>query len=263
MTQNTPPTTNDWRSALRQSQQQLAALVEPLSDAEVEAPSYASEWSIAQVLSHLGSGAEIFTMFLEAALNGLPAPGLEAFQPVWDEWNAKSPQAQARDGIRADAAFADALEALDDDASEAWRLEMFGGEQRLADVIRLRLGEHALHSWDIAVALDPAATVPTRSASLLIDHLDQLVARAGKPPKEPLRVAIITEEPSRRFDLDASGEALSLTAQPPGADGAAALRLPAEALLRLVYGRLDPDHTPSLTADGVDVDTLRQMFPGV
>jgi uncharacterized protein (TIGR03083 family) len=263
MTENTLPATDEWLSALRQSQQQLAALVEPLSDAEVEAPSYASEWSIAQVLSHLGSGADIFTMFLEAALNGLPAPGSEALQPVWDEWNAKSPQAQARDGIRSDAAFVDSLEALDDAAREGWRLEMFGGEQRLADLMRLRLGEHALHSWDVAVALDPAAIVPTRSVSLLIDHLDQLVARAGKAPKQPLRVAITTDEPSRNFALDASGEAISLTPQAPGGAGDVALRLPAEALLRLVYGRLDPDHTPSLTADGVDVDTLRQMFPGV
>ena len=36
------------------------------------------------------------------------------------------------------------------------------------------------------------------------------------------------------------------------------------ALLRLVYGRLDPDHTPPvevLTSD-VDLDLLRQTFPG-
>jgi len=40
------------------------------------------------------------------------------------------------------------------------------------------------------------------------------------------------------------------------------LRLPAEALVRLVYGRLDPAHTPALEARGVDVDELRRIFPG-
>ena len=34
--------------------------------------------------------------------------------------------------------------------------------------------------------------------------------------------------------------------------------------MRLVYGRLDHDHTPgSVTATGVDLDELRATFPGV
>ena len=39
--------------------------------------------------------------------------------------------------------------------------------------------------------------------------------------------------------------------------------LPAEALVRLVYGRLDPDHTPSFDGDEADLDELRRAFPGV
>ena len=40
---------------------------------------------------------------------------------------------------------------------------------------------------------------------------------------------------------------------------------PAEAFLRLVYGRLDPDHTPAVDLDAADVtlDELRRTFPGV
>jgi hypothetical protein len=38
--------------------------------------------------------------------------------------------------------------------------------------------------------------------------------------------------------------------------------LPAEAFVRLVYGRLDPDHTPPLTSRQVDLDRLRRAFPG-
>jgi hypothetical protein len=36
-------------------------------------------------------------------------------------------------------------------------------------------------------------------------------------------------------------------------------------LLRLVYGRLDPDHsTPvEIDGDGIDIDRLRQVFPGI
>jgi hypothetical protein len=51
----------------------LRAIVEPLGEDRLQQPSYASEWSIAQVLSHLGSGAEIFMMFLDAGLSGAGA----------------------------------------------------------------------------------------------------------------------------------------------------------------------------------------------
>jgi uncharacterized protein (TIGR03083 family) len=259
-----PATTTAWLSALRQSQQQLAALVEPMSDQEVEAPSYDTEWSIAQVLSHLGSGAEIFSLFVEAGLNGAPSPGAEAFQPIWAEWNAKSPQQQARDALRSDAAFLERLDALTDAQREGWQLEMFGSQQRLADVLRLRLGEHALHRWDVAVMLDDGATVDANAVGLVIDHLDQLVSRAGKAPEDPIDVVITTDGPNRSFGLTASDGAVALTPREPGSAGDARVKLPAEALLRLLYGRLDPDHTPpAVVAEGVDLDTLRRMFPGV
>ena len=40
------------------------------------------------------------------------------------------------------------------------------------------------------------------------------------------------------------------------------ITLPAEALLRLFYGRLDPEHTPEYAAEGIDLDRLRPVFPG-
>jgi len=39
--------------------------------------------------------------------------------------------------------------------------------------------------------------------------------------------------------------------------------MPAEALLRLAYGRLDPAHTPAeVEADPADLNRLRAVFPG-
>ena len=43
--------------------------------------------------------------------------------------------------------------------------------------------------------------------------------------------------------------------------GEADLKLDDDALVRLVYGRLDPEHSP-VGADGPKLDTLRQVFPG-
>jgi hypothetical protein len=55
---------------------------------------------------------------------------------------------------------------------------------------------------------------------------------------------------------------VSLAEASSGEDGTARIRMPAEALLRLVYGRLDPDHTPQAISGGVDLELLRQIFPG-
>ena len=88
--------------ALRASVERLHELAGGLDDAQVASPSYCDEWSIAQVLSHLGSGAVIFRRSLEDVRAGTTTP--DDFNPsVWDEWNAKSPRAQADDapsGVR-------------------------------------------------------------------------------------------------------------------------------------------------------------------
>jgi hypothetical protein len=47
----------------------------------------------------------------------------------------------------------------------------------------------------------------------------------------------------------------------PGASGEPDLEIPAEGLIRLVYGRLDPDHTPPI-GGSADLDALRRVFPG-
>jgi hypothetical protein len=49
----------------------------------------------------------------------------------------------------------------------------------------------------------------------------------------------------------------------PGTDVDGEIRIPTEALLRLVYGRLDTGHTPAeVSANGIDLDRLRAVFPG-
>jgi uncharacterized protein (TIGR03083 family) len=257
------PTFTDLAAALRDSHDRLAAAVQGLSPDQVTATSYADEWSIAQVLSHLGSGAEIFTLFLDAGLAGDPPPDMEKFQAIWGEWDAKAPEDQVRDAIVADAQFLDRLDALSESERDAWRMELFGAEQGINDVARMRLGEHALHTWDVAVVLDGGVTVPAEVAGLLVDNLDQLVGHFGKPVDTAVRVHVSTHGPDRVFTLESGPDGLRLSpAESDSADHDAAVRLPAEAFTRLVYGRMDADHTPSVDVQGIDLDTLRAMFPG-
>ncbi len=249
-----------WVTALRSSHERLSALVKPLGVDRLRGRSYASEWSIAQVLSHLGSGAEIFSLSLDAGLSGTDAPGREVMSPIWDSWNARSAKAQADDALVADGRAIERLESLSPDERERFRLQLFGLDLDLAGLVGRRLGEHAVHTWDVAVVMDPGATVAPDAVDLLVDGLSFLVARTGKARSAPLRVQVSTRDPERTFVLD-SGDSVTLTPGGTG-DDLPWIRLPAEAFLRLVYGRLDPAHTPAVEARAVTIDDLRSMFPG-
>jgi uncharacterized protein (TIGR03083 family) len=251
-------------AALHDSHDRLAQAVSGLDAEQVTATSYADEWSVAQVLSHLGSGAEIFDLFLTAGLAGDPPPDMERFQVVWGRWDAKGPQEQVRDSMAADAAFLDRLDRLSEPERTGWRMSLFGADQDLSGIARLRLGEHVLHTWDVVVTFDDAAIVPPEAAALLVDGLDGLVARVGKPAEPALRLHLLTHDPERAFSLEAGSDGVRLS--PTGADPAdhdGSLRLPAEALTRLIYGRMDADHTPTVDSQGVDLDALRAVFPGI
>jgi uncharacterized protein (TIGR03083 family) len=260
-----------WIDALRQSHERLLGLVGPLTPEQLGGQSYASEWSIAQVLSHLGSGAEIAMMNLPVALGQSEPVGRDAFQPVWDRWNAMTPDQQAAAGIMTDAQYVQALAQLTDEELQSISFDFFGlMTLDAAGLVRMRLGEHALHTWDIAVALDPAATVSPTAVGLLIDNVPQFLApRLGKGQDPAFKARIKTTDPERDYLLTAA-DAVTM-GDWPGAGGegegetagAAEATMPAEALLRLAYGRMDADHTPaSVVAKPADLEKLRAIFPG-
>jgi uncharacterized protein (TIGR03083 family) len=248
-----------WIRALRGSHDRFAALVSPLDDTAIEGPSYDDDWTIAQVASHLGSQAEIFGLFLDAGLSGQAAPGGEAFPPIWDKWNSRTPALQVADSVRANEEFVTRVEGLSESERAAFALAAFGLELDLSGMAGMRLGEHALHTWDVAVALDPTAGVAADATDLLVDSLPAMAARTGKAAENGRTVVIETVEPARKFVLTTGPE---VTLAVGDGSAPADVRLPAEALVRLVYGRLDADHTPAGFADEAVLAELRQVFPG-
>jgi uncharacterized protein (TIGR03083 family) len=253
-----------WIETLRRSHERVAALAGPLTPEQLREQSYCTDWSLAQVLSHLGSGAEIGLMMLPGALGEAEPVSRDAFVPVWDKWNAKSPEEQAADALAIDEQQVSTLESLTDDQLARMSMDFFGMQLDASGIVRLRLGEHALHTWDVAVYTDPKAGVSADAAALLIDNVAGFLApRLGKPLDEPFSVRIITTDPARDYLLT-SGDSISMTDWPGDEDAdVPRVGMPAEALLRLAYGRLDPDHTPaSVTGDPAALDKLRAIFPG-
>ena len=145
----------DTIDVVRRSQDRFAGILENLPPEQVSAPSYDDEWSIADVASHLGSQAEIFNLFLEAGLEGSDPPDHDAFLRIWDRWNAKQPADQVADSVAANETLVSRIEDIPADDRSGFAVEMFGGTRDLGGLTAMRLSEHAVHTWDIAVALDP------------------------------------------------------------------------------------------------------------
>jgi uncharacterized protein (TIGR03083 family) len=238
------------RAVLTASAEQLAALIAPLSPGELRRQAYPTEWSIADVLSHLGSGAVIMQRRLAGEVDA---------QAVWDEWNAKEPEAQAADVQAADRALLDRVAALTP-AETQMRFAMGPVDLDLTTFLGLRVNEHALHTWDVAVTLDAGATVPEAASALILDTLPMMSRFAGKPTGAERDITIRTANPTGHFvvALRPDGVAVSPTDPVEQPD----LELPADAFVRLVFGRLDPDHTPPITGSPSDLDELRRAFPG-
>jgi len=257
----TAPSADVLLAALRNSRARLVETATPLTSEQVRERSYDTEWSIGQVLSHIATGSIFFKFILEAGLAGEPVPAIDVMRPIWDEWNAKSPEEQTRDGVEADGALMAAFEALDTQQRADWELDMFGMHPDFAGLLQMRLSEHAVHTWDFVVALDPKAQLLPDAVDLLIDTLERLVARVGKPLDQQLVIGVETDAPSRNFVLTVDAEGATLEPLDARSDADRLLAIPAEAFVRLVYGRLDPEHTPA-AADHPILDELRTVFVG-
>jgi uncharacterized protein (TIGR03083 family) len=249
------------KDALEASHHRLVDAAGSMTAQQLVGDSYCADWTIAQVLSHIGSGSQIFGVLLESALSGSEPPDREAFSKIWDVWNAMTPEEQGRTSLTADAAFLDRVNSIPDEQLDALRMTLFGQPADAVRLLGMRLAEHAVHTWDVVVMDDPAAAIAHDAVLLIVDRLDQVATRTGKTDAGPLEVEVVTSDPARMLRLSVNDK---VTLSEVGDRASAAtLRLPAEALIRLVYGRLDPDHTPAaVAADGVDLDTLRGVFPG-
>lgn len=252
-------------SALRQTHDATADLVATLTPEQLHGPSGASDWTVAQVLSHLGSGAEIAGAGLRATIDGTPPPADGFNQGVWDRWNAMTPQEQAEGFVASDAAYVETAEALSEAERESLQIDLgfLPAPVPFATAAGMRLNESLQHWWDVAVAVEPGSVLPDDAAQVLVDHLSGgmsmmlgFISKANR--LEPATVVVV----------DGTGLALAIDEGVSLSDdtdsSTATLTGGPDALVRLIGGRLTPAHTPdSVTVTGnVTLDELRGVFPG-
>ncbi len=244
---------------LRASVDRLRELVLGLDVARLKRQSYCSDWSNAAVLSHLGSGAVLMQRRLRDAQTGSEMPD-DFATTVWDEWDAKEPQAQADDCLTEDGRLFETLDAVSDEERAHLALSFGPLTVGFDEVVAMRLNEQAFHTWDIAVSFDPDARIPLDATEVIVDNLALTARFTATPTGDEREIRVRTSEPERHFTVRLTPDAAELLAGDAGVSPD--LELPAESFCRLVYGRLDPDHSPAVSANGELLDTLRRVFPG-
>ncbi|GAA0733282.1 maleylpyruvate isomerase family mycothiol-dependent enzyme [Dactylosporangium roseum] len=253
-------------AALRKGHDDLTALVRGLTPERLTSPSAAAEWDVSQVVSHLGSGAEINLEAVRASLEGRPAPRFEFNQGVWARWDGMTAQERQAAFPVANERLVEAYESLDPAQRASHRVDV-GFLPEPVDVATsalLRLTEFGFHDWDIRVAFDPSATLAPEAAELMADRVGSMFGWVAKPERLQGRAGhllLTLTDRDERLGLRIADQ-VELTGPPATADGE--LSLPLEAWLRLVAGRLAPKHTPGsvkVTGD-LSLDDLRTIFPG-
>jgi uncharacterized protein (TIGR03083 family) len=254
-------------AALRSGNDSLAGLVAGYADEQLAGPTGADEWDVSQVLSHLGSGAEIAQNGLQAALEGKPNPGMEFNKTVWARYDGASRRDRLAWFLAANEATTQSYESLNEETRDSLKIDMgfLPAPVDVATAASFRLNELALHSWDVRVGIDPAATIAPEATPHLLPRMELMAGFLGKPDALEGRrflIAVTTTGPASELTLDL-GERVSVSAgAPERADGT--LTLPAEAWVRLVTGRLKPPYIPVgliTTTGAADLDLLRKVFP--
>ncbi|MEO3811098.1 maleylpyruvate isomerase family mycothiol-dependent enzyme [Sphaerisporangium sp. B11E5] len=252
--------------ALRSGLDELAALVRGFTEQDLARPSGASEWDVSQVLSHLGSGAEISLAALQGALDGTGSPPGDTIRGVWARWDSMSRAGRAEAFAAANEALVRRFEDLDPHQRQDLRVALWwpAPPPDVAGFAAMRLGEFTHHTWDVKAAVEPAPALAPEAVGLLLDTAGALIGFAAKPGALDGRhtvVAVRTTAPERHFGLEIN-DAVTLTGAPAAPD--ATLEAPAEWWLRLVSGRHAPRHTPAgvKVTGAVTLDDLRRVFPG-
>jgi uncharacterized protein (TIGR03083 family) len=256
-------------AALRDLQDHIAGVARGLDAEQLVVTSGATEWPVAQVLSHLGSGAEINVGTVQAALDGTEGAALASNEDIWARWDAMAPEEQRTGFLDWGDRLVAMYEAMDAEQRRDIRFDIsFLPEP--ADVVvagGMRLNELTLHGWDVDVAFDQHATLPDGGLHLILASLAPLARFVGRPEQLGRNVLLRVEltHPSEVVSLRISDAGVEIGSDVPAVgDTDALLHAPTEAFVRLLAGRLAPEHTPkAVHVEGdLDLDQLREVFPG-
>jgi uncharacterized protein (TIGR03083 family) len=250
---------------VREQVDSLTRTLRGLDDSGWNAQSACTEWTVKEVASHLTESADRFMMIVQARLADEPAP--EFTVQLRNERRAvvkAGSGAEIADQLdkRIDTLLSTVEGATDEQLART--VPVGAGEIPLAVLPLTRLREVTLHSWDIRWAHDKKAMLNPTAVPLLLEDTIETGARLAK------KDALAGRDATYRLDFDGEhggpvtvelrdGAAQIRRGAPERAD--VTMRLPPEAFIRLIWGRLDMEQ--ALAAGTVKVDGDRSAALGL
>jgi len=247
-------------ATLRRLHDDLVGFTAGLAESALNTQSACSEWTVADVLGHLGSAAELGLTTVATGRNDM-----DAATAIWERWNAMTTTAKASNFVAAEERLVQAFEALDDQALADTRVDLVFLPQPVdvAFLVGMRLSEMGLHLWDVEAAFDPAATVAGYVVPFILARLPMFAGFFAKPSGKTGRVDVRISDPAHNYVFELKEDGASL-AEGQAPDAASRFVSSGEAFLRLTSGRLSPRYTPAtVRIEGdISLDDLRRTFPG-
>jgi uncharacterized protein (TIGR03083 family) len=246
--------------ALESSVAYLRNLIEGLDESQYGASAHPSEWTVADTMSHLGSGAVIMKRRIDDTLAKKETPP-EFNQSVWDEWNAKTPHAKVTDALLADQSVLERILEMTPEERDSFTFNLGPMVFDFTAAVGLRLNEHVLHTWDVEEAFDKSAALQRDAVPFMVDNLELVIKFTSKTTGTGDVLRIRTTDPQRELVLTLGTEVVTLE-EGETSDDPHHIEMPAESFIRLLYGRLDAAHTPA-AAESEHLENLRIVFPGL
>jgi uncharacterized protein (TIGR03083 family) len=257
-------------AAVRDEFETLDRYLGALAPGRWRGPTACTEWDLTKLVSHLGSGAVLMLRMVRSGLESTPPQTQEERQQVWGHFDSLAPEPLYREFQQANTDALTYLDQLPADQRER-RIPSFLGEVPTAVLLRARLAEISLHSWDARVALDPTARLLFGSVGPLVD---QTLTFMGRRSAEQARAELA----GTVFELDLEGRnrrrvALVIkqdgvsVADPGQSEARATLWLTSEAFVRLGAGRFpletaERNGEVAMDGDPQAAQKLNALFPG-
>jgi uncharacterized protein (TIGR03083 family) len=237
-------------SLSRATYDRTRALLDQLPPDGLTAQSACADWKVYQVVSHIGSQPAIHQAVLEAGLRGAAPMTDEQRRAIWDHFDSLGPTEVLPEFKRTNEAYHTLVDSLSDqELGQA--VPWIFGQTPVAMVIASRLNEQVLHEWDIRWAQDRGATLNSDAVPALLEvnltpaRVSGLAKpdRAGQLQGQTVRFRLSDSGSTgsgASYDLRLQPDAVSL-APSAGDSPALTVDLPAEAFIRLIWGRLPLD----------------------
>ncbi len=246
---------------LQREAESFKGFLSGVSAQALEQPSACDRWTVADVLSHVGS--QMFALSITRGLAGdvSPPPG----RPAVSEHNeddfeegiaqrALATRAQQGDGLLAwfMGNLDESVKVFDSVKPEQWDTQCYWppGPEPISTLLDMRIAELCMHAWDVRSVLEVDYQLSEGSLGALIDTIPRAVRRAFRPEPQlesPVRYRFSLPAPTpNEIDILVTKEGTRL--EPPTAITAdVTFHCDRETYVLVMYGRVTPDEA---MADG-------------